>query len=267
MQKKLLALLISLLFVTMSVGAVIYKVVPEQKIDYSKEIDSPVPTNMNPPQVIEIIWDTSMDKYFAGTMKTALKKVLETYASTTAIGIRYVGTPMSFKNILIPDDVPGMEWVSGSCLWQTLKLPVAQHSKQELENVLSVPPNTSRYVQITAAIYRAVNQDMTFYYNQHKKIILITNGKQLDGGDVCKYTNYLMSQRNDVTIDVYVPDYGTTFACLTRVTSGKFYVVNSSPKKLLEEMQKSFSVTSIQPEPQPKAKAVQVHKNKEQKNE
>ena len=79
------------------------------------------------------------------------------------------------------------------------------------------------------ALDRAVNQDFAgMDRNYAKKIVLITDGGENCGGDPCAFAKNLMSQRNDVHIDVVlVSGWFSKLSCLADTTGGKMYKVNN----------------------------------------
>ncbi len=79
------------------------------------------------------------------------------------------------------------------------------------------------------ALDRAVNQDFAgLDKNYAKKIVLITDGGENCGGDPCAFARRLVSQRNDVHIDVVlVSGWFSKLSCLADVTGGKMYKVNN----------------------------------------
>ncbi len=78
---------------------------------------------------------------------------------------------------------------------------------------------------LTNALYQAVNQDFAgFAKNFKKKIILITDGGENCGGDPCSFAKDLVSQRNDIIIDVVlVSNNSKALKCLSDTTGGNFY--------------------------------------------
>ena len=79
------------------------------------------------------------------------------------------------------------------------------------------------------ALDRAVNQDFAGLDRTYaKKIVLITDGGENCGGDPCAFAKQLVSQRNDVHIDVVlVSGWFSKLSCLADVTGGKMYKVNN----------------------------------------
>ncbi|MBR1681704.1 VWA domain-containing protein [bacterium] len=79
------------------------------------------------------------------------------------------------------------------------------------------------------ALDRAINQDFAgMDKNYAKKIVLVTDGGENCGGDPCAFAKKIMSQRNDVHIDVVlVSGWFSKLSCLADTTGGKMYKVNN----------------------------------------
>ena len=83
------------------------------------------------------------------------------------------------------------------------------------------------------ALDRAVNQDFAGMDKSFaKKIVLITDGGENCGGDPCAFAKRLISQRNDVHIDVVLVSgwFNSKLSCLADNTGGKMYTVNDLSK-------------------------------------
>lgn len=76
---------------------------------------------------------------------------------------------------------------------------------------------------------RAIYQDFAnISRNTPKKVVLITDGGENCGGDPCAFAKQLMSNRQDVHIDVVlVGSSSSKLSCLATTTGGKFYTVKN----------------------------------------
>ncbi|MBR5555283.1 VWA domain-containing protein [bacterium] len=75
-----------------------------------------------------------------------------------------------------------------------------------------------------------------------KKIILVTDGHDTCGGDPCAYIRELMSERNDISIDVIQLGSGTHLACLAEESGGTFYQVNNNREIFEMAFEQSFEL-------------------------
>ncbi len=80
------------------------------------------------------------------------------------------------------------------------------------------------------ALDRAVNQDFAGLDKTYaKKIVLVTDGGENCGGDPCAFAKKLVTQRNDVHIDVVLVSgwFNSKLSCLADTTGGTMYKVNN----------------------------------------
>ena len=60
---------------------------------------------------------------------------------------------------------------------------------------------------------------------KNKKIILVTDGYENCGANVCEYVREVLKARKDIQIDVILVGPNTNLMCLTAITGGRFYKI------------------------------------------
>lgn len=77
---------------------------------------------------------------------------------------------------------------------------------------------------------------------KNKKIILVTDGDDVCGGDPCAYIRQIVKTRNDIQIDVIQLGSSTNLMCLTAATGGRFFKADGSRKKFEAAFESTFNV-------------------------
>lgn len=96
---------------------------------------------------------------------------------------------------------------------------------------------------IEFALKETIEKDLSLIYTPgiKKKIILVTDGHDVCGGDPCAYIRQVMKIRNDIQIDVVQMGQGDELMCLTAATGGRYYKVDNRIR-FENAFEQSFSV-------------------------
>ncbi len=112
---------------------------------------------------------------------------------------------------------------NGYCSATQVVAPIARANADSLLRGM----NSAQVGGATPLVYaldRAVEEDLSAYRGQNKKIILITDGGENCGGDPCAYAQELAKTHPDVHIDVVlVQGRFSGLNCLASQTGGKVY--------------------------------------------
>lgn len=205
--------------------------------------------NTNQVGTIELVMDYSgsMSNWIIQA-KIAMSKIISQIPSSTKVGFRAFGhdnfgsnpnnstTLANIKKIVkkngkyqvISQSDTTIGNTSGYCSATAQVAPImSANSNNILSGMNSI--NIGGATPLVYALDRAVNQDFAgMDRNYAKKIVLITDGGENCGGDPCAFARQLVSQRNDVHIDVVlVSGWFSKLSCLADVTGGKMYKVNN----------------------------------------
>lgn len=118
---------------------------------------------------------------------------------------------------------------SGYCSATAQVAPITRANPTNLLNGMN-SVSIGGATPLVYALDRAINQDFAnMSKNYSKKIVLITDGGENCGGDPCAFAKKLMTQRNDISIDVVLVSgwFNGKLSCLADTTGGKMYRVNN----------------------------------------
>lgn len=194
-----------------------------------------------------ILFDTSlsMSDKMSGRPKYKMaaeeaQKIVDSLPDSAHVGLRIIGVTLGdnlFKYVQNPDE---------QCKATKLLVPVGTGTKPDIKNTLNslFPLGTT---PLLYSIDSAVKNDFSFS-SELKHIILVTDGLDGCGGDICSYITELMHTRKDIRIDVLalgLPSYElTAIRCLSDSTSGT--VVNASNQKEIQDAFNDFFFKSPQ---------------------
>lgn len=119
--------------------------------------------------------------------------------------------------------------VSGYCSATAQVAPIMRANSNSLLNGMN-SVSIGGATPLVYALDRAVNQDFAGLEKSYaKKIVLVTDGGENCGGDPCAFAKKLISQRNDVHIDVVLVSgwFNSKLSCLADTTGGKMYRVSN----------------------------------------
>lgn len=99
------------------------------------------------------------------------------------------------------------------------------------------------------ALREAVEKDLRYLTvtnnnqtGKNKKIILVTDGDDVCGGDPCAYIKEVAKTRKDIQIDVIQLGSSTNLMCLTAETGGRFFKADGSRQKFETAFESTFNV-------------------------
>jgi len=157
----------------------------------------------------------------------AIHEVLDTLNENSKIGLRVFG----------PDEQSLHEYASGinsrgDCRATKLAVPISGNNIGNLRRKLSEYTRPFGETPIAYSLMLAIQNDFN-NPSSLKHIVLITDGGEGCGGNPCKLIADVMSQRNDIKIDVIAiaGDENNSFmglSCLSNATGGDFIVVHNS---------------------------------------
>lgn len=220
--------------------------------------------------MIDIVIDYSGSmKYWIDAAKQTISYVVAQLPSSTKIGLRAFGqhngmnayTPIVSKVNNICKDKNGNYKVSskkasylgstlGPCAATSQVVPISPYDSDAIirgMNSIHIGSSTP----LTLSLEQAVEYDFrNFARNFPKKIILVTDGAESCGGNPCEFAKSLVSQRQDITIDVVlVSPQSQEIVCLAEITGGKIYKpsdVTSFANSLLNSLQDNVNNNSVQ---------------------
>ena len=112
---------------------------------------------------------------------------------------------------------------SGYCAATQVVSPIAKANSDSLLRGMN-SANVGGATPLVYALDRAVEEDLSVFSNQPKKIILITDGGENCGGDPCAYARDLAKTHPEIHIDVVlVQGRFSSLNCLATQTGGKVY--------------------------------------------
>jgi len=188
-----------------------------------------------------ILFDTSlsMSDKMAGRPKYKMaaeeaQKIVNSLPDSAHVGLRIIGITLG-DNLLQYVQNPEEQ-----CKATKLLVPVGTGTKTEIKNTLNslFPLGTT---PLLYSIDSAVKNDFSFS-SELKHIILVTDGLDGCGGDICSYITELMRTRKDIRIDVLalgLPSYElTAIRCLADSSSGT--ILNASNQKEIQDAFNDF---------------------------
>ena len=157
----------------------------------------------------------------------AIRAILNDTGQTTKIGLRIFGVT---DRSIYQYSESGVEYNKHNlCTASELVMPIAKYNNENISDSLSrYKPQGA--TPIGYALRQAIQNDFSPTASL-KHIILITDGYETCGDDPCMYISRIMQMRNDIKIDVIgitvnENEY-SKLSCISRVTKGNFFAVNS----------------------------------------
>lgn len=211
--------------------------------------------NQNGAYIIEIVMD------FSGSMAGAIEIAKNTMSSVVSqipgsvqLGLRVFGYDYDsdekkiakVQNVVKTIDKKGKVVYklstgkhknnSGACSATKQVTPIKKANAQSLINGMN-SIDLGGSTPLVLALEETVSVDFaSFSRDSQKKIILITDGGENCGGNPCSFAKTLMSQRDDISVDVVLVGSNTReLKCLAQKTNGKIYKlsdVSQLPKAL-----------------------------------
>lgn len=268
MKKALITSLIIVLLSTCAAFAAKYKVNTSGVVKNNGKVVSPTVNTTNPYNVynssnyvssntvnstqvgtIELVMDYSgsMSNWITQA-KQAMSQIIAQIPSTTKVGFRVFGhdnfgsnpnnnaTLATVKKIVKQNGKYKVTTqtnttigsTSGYCAATAQVAPIMSANSNNILNGMN-SISVGGATPLVYALDRSVNQDFAgLDRSSAKKIVLITDGGENCGGDPCAFAKNLISQRNDVHIDVVlVSGWFSKLSCLADTTGGKLYKVNN----------------------------------------
>ena len=151
----------------------------------------------------------------------AVFNILQQMPNDEKIGLRTIGVhPSQIMNLL---NAGRKEICQQTLLHNPIRSYNEEHIIGSLKELYPFGPSPLAY-----ALRTVVENDFQ-HYTPEKHIILITDGYETCDGNPCEYIKYLMTQRDDIIIDVVAigaNKYDLSYLqCLTDSTGGKIYDV------------------------------------------
>ncbi len=205
--------------------------------------------NANSVSTIELVMDYSgsMSNWIEQA-KQAMGQIISQIPSSTNVGFRVFGhdnfganpnnnaTLATVKKVVkkngkykvMTQSDTTIGSTSGYCSATSQVAPIMKANSGNILNGMN-SVSVGGATPLVYALDRAVNQDFAGLDKSYsKKIVLVTDGGENCGGDPCAFAKKLMSQRNDVHIDVVlVSGWFSKLSCLADTTGGKMYKVNN----------------------------------------
>ena len=157
----------------------------------------------------------------------AIRSILNDTGQTTKIVLRIFGVT---DRSIYQYSESGVEYNKHNlCTASELVMPIAKYNNENISDSLSrYKPQGA--TPIGYALRQAIQNDFSPTASL-KHIILITDGYETCGDDPCMYISRIMQMRNDIKIDVIgitvnENEY-SKLSCISRVTKGNFFAVNS----------------------------------------
>ena len=195
--------------------------------------------NCNTDEKILFIVDfsNSMNEYLNGEKKTdtainVLSSIIARLNPKISVGLRVYGHKSGFNQIL-------------GCMASDLVTPVIPNNHANIFSALSKVQATG-WTPITYSLKKAVTNDFAGIKGQ-KRIILLTDGGENCDESPCEYAVKLISERDDIKIDVIAfaindAEADKQLKCTALATYGKFYKACNA-QSLLDSLEKSLNIT------------------------
>ena len=268
-MKKFIISFIIFVLTTCSAFAAKYKVNTSGVVKNNGKVVSPTVNTTNPYNVynssnyvasntvnavsvstIELVMDYSgsMSNWIIQA-KQAMSQIIAQIPSTTNVGFRVFGhdnfgsnpnnnnTLAEVKKVVkqngkykvISQQDKTLGSTSGYCSATAQVSPIMRANSNNILNGMN-SVSIGGATPLVYALNRAVYQDFAGMDKSYpKKIVLVTDGGENCGGDPCAFAKKLVSQRNDVHIDVVLVSgwFNSKLSCLADTTGGKLYKVNN----------------------------------------
>lgn len=171
----------------------------------------------------------------------AINRILQNVPNETKIGLRVFGITNT-PAIIVDADGNGRFNRKEICSASKLVLPISSYNNSNIVNSLSeLRPRGA--TPIGYSLREAIKHDFVGSSGL-KHIILITDGRENCGDDPCRYIKQVMSQRNDILIDVIGitvdPNAYSQLSCIAGSANGRFYNANN-PEELNTMFKNVFS--------------------------
>ena len=191
----------------------------------------------------------------------AVFNILQRMPDDEKVGLRTIGVH--------PSKIPSLVKAGRAeiCKQTYLHTPIRKYNEQQVINSLKdlypFGPTPLAY-----ALKLVVENDFQ-HYTANKHIILITDGYESCGGNPCEYIKYLMTERNDITIDVIAigaNKYDLSYlSCLTDTTGGRIYDVQR-PTEIMPTIEQITKKSLPNVQPKESSKPIQTHKTQSYEN-
>jgi len=229
---KIIVTLLTILFIQNQIQAESgYKVFSQKNTD---EINA---DNYSEKILFIVDFSNSMNEYLNGKKKidtaiNVLSSIISKLNPNICTGLRVYGHKGSFNQLL-------------GCTASELINPIISNNQKNIYNSLSKIRATG-WTPITYSLKKAVIYDFSGISGQ-KRIILLTDGGENCNESPCEYAIKLISERNDIKIDVIAfaindEEANKQLKCTALATSGKFYKANNS-ESLMKSLERSLNIT------------------------
>jgi len=182
-------------------------------------------------------FSNSMNEYLNGEKKietaiNVLSSIISRLNPNICIGLRVYGHKGGFNQLL-------------GCTASELINPIISNNQKNIFNSLSKIRATG-WTPITYSLKKAVIYDFNGISGQ-KRIILLTDGGENCDESPCEYAIKLISERDDIKIDVIAfaindAEADKQLKCTALATYGKFFKANNS-EGLMESLEQSLNIT------------------------
>ena len=199
-----------------------------------KNIES---TNSQEKILFIVDFSNSMNEYLEGEKKIetairVLSSIISRLNPEIYTGLRVYGHRGAFNSLL-------------GCTASDLVTPILPKNNKNIMNSISNVKATG-WTPITYSLKKAVNNDFAGIQGQ-KRIILLTDGGENCDESPCEYALKLISERDDIKIDVIAfaindEDADKQLKCTALATYGKFYKANTSAA-LMNSLEQSLNIT------------------------
>lgn len=195
------------------------------------------PVDFNKEAVLFIIdFSSSMLNEVAGQQKinmaiNTMREILPQLSPNTQLGLRLYGHKISFTPI-------------DACKASELVVPIGTNNATKIYSALTQSKARGN-TPITYSLKQAINNDFIGFKGK-KRIILLTDGGENCDESPCTYATSVLTQRDDISIDVIAFDINNKEAdaqlkCTALVTKGKFYKANDE-KDLIDSLTNSLNI-------------------------
>lgn len=182
-------------------------------------------------------FSNSMNEHLNGEKKidtaiNVLSSIISRLDPKICVGLRVYGHKNGFNQIL-------------GCSASELISPIIPNNHANIFSALSKVHATG-WTPITYSLKKAVTNDFAGI-NGQKRIILLTDGGENCDESPCEYAVKLISERDDIKIDVIAfaindAEADKQLKCTALATYGKFYKADDA-QSLLNSLEKSLNIT------------------------
>jgi len=213
-------------------------VIPKSEYNVYSPMKSGDISGSNSEKILFIVdFSNSMNEYLKGEKKIntaikVLKSIISRLNPQTCVGLRVYGHRSGFNQFL-------------GCMASDLISPIMPDNRENIYNSLSKVHATG-WTPITYSLKKAVNVDF-YEIKGQKRIILLTDGGENCDESPCDYALKLISERNDIKIDVIAFAINDERAdkqlkCTALATYGKFFKADDA-QSLMNSFEESLNIT------------------------